>query len=67
MTENIYIPPGQNASPSQVTPQLSPVPICSPGWSEAIMIECLAQGHKCRAEPGFEPTFCKLQNFSPPP
>ena len=48
LTENISIPPGQDANPSQVTPQLSLVPISTPGWGEAMMIKCLAHGHKCR-------------------
>ena len=34
---------------------------------EAIMVKCLAQGHKLRDRPtpGFEPTFWQHQNLSP--
>ena len=32
---------------------------------EAIMVKCLAQEHKRRDRPGFEPTFWQHQNLSP--
>ena len=31
-------------------------PVYTPGWREAIVVKCLAQGHKLVSRPGFEPT-----------
>ena len=61
MTENISIPPGRDASPSQVTHQLMPVPIYTPGWRVAMSdkVPC-PRAHAPQPQAGLEPTTCRI-------